>query len=81
MRKLTLLLVLCSGTLALAGVSVSAPANGSKVSSTVQYVASASTSCTKGVSAMGIYTAPSQLVYTMQGAKTQYPADPEPRRV
>ena len=69
MRKLTLLLVLCSATLTFAGVSVTAPANGSTVSSTVQYVASATTSCTKGVSAMGIYTGPNQLVYTISGAK------------
>src|SRR5580658_1269789 len=69
MRKLALLLVLSSGTLAFAGVSVSSPANGSTVSPTVQYVASASSSCSKGVSAMGIYTAPNQLVYTTPGAK------------
>jgi hypothetical protein len=69
MRKFALLLVLCSGTLASASVSVSAPANGSTVSPTVQYVASASSSCPSGVSAMGIYTAPDQLVYTVQGTK------------
>ena len=69
MRKLVLLLALCSGTLATASVSVSAPANGSTVSSTVQYVASANSSCPSGVSAMGIYTAPDQLVYTVAGAK------------
>src|ERR1700689_475899 len=69
MRKFVLLLALCSGTLASASVSVSAPANGSTVSPTVQYVASASSSCPSGVSAMGIYTASDQLVYTVQGAK------------
>jgi hypothetical protein len=69
MKKLAVLVVLSSGTLALAGVSVSAPANGSTVNSTVQYVASATSSCSKGVSAMGIYTAPSQLVYTTRGAQ------------
>ncbi len=69
MRKFVLLLVLCAPTLATASVSVSAPANGSTVSPTVQYVASASSSCPSGVSAMGIYTAPNQLVYTVQGAK------------
>jgi len=69
MRKFALLLVLCSGTLTFASVSVSAPANGSSVGPTVQYVASATTSCTKGVSAMGIYTGPNQLVYTTTGAK------------
>ncbi len=69
MRKFVLLLLLSSGTLAFASVSVTAPANGSTVSSTVQYVASATTSCTKGVSAMGIYSGPNQLVYTISGAK------------
>jgi hypothetical protein len=69
MRKLALLLVVCSATLTFAGVSVSAPANGSTVSSTVQYVASATTSCAKGVSAMGIYTAPNDLVYTISGSQ------------
>jgi len=43
---------------AFAGVSVSAPKNNSTVSTTIQFVASATTSCSKGVSAMGIYTAP-----------------------
>ena len=69
MRKFVLMLALSSATLASASVSVSAPANGSTVSSTVQFVASASSSCSKGVSAMGIYTAPNQLVYTVPGAK------------
>lgn len=69
MRNLAVLLVLSSGTFAFAGVSVSVPANGSVVSSPVQYVASASSSCSKGISAMGIYTAPNQLVYTSQGTK------------
>jgi hypothetical protein len=69
MTKFALLLVLSSGTLALASVSVSAPANGSTVSTTVQYVASASSSCSKGVSAMGIYTAPGLLAYSAPGDK------------
>lgn len=60
-----ILLVFASN--AFAGVTVSAPANNSTVSSTVQYVATASTSCTKGVSAMGIYTAPGNLVYKVSG--------------
>jgi hypothetical protein len=69
MRNLALLLVLSSATLASASVSVSVPANGSTVSTTVQYVASATTSCPSGVSAMGIYTGPNQLVYTTHGAQ------------
>ena len=50
-------------------VSVSAPEPNSTVDPTVQYVASAYTPCSKGVSAMGIYTAPGVLVYTSQGAE------------
>jgi hypothetical protein len=69
MRKLAVLLVLSSGPLAFGGVSVSAPASGITVSSPVQFVASASSSCSKGISAMGVYTGPDQLVYTVQGAK------------
>lgn len=51
------------------GVAVSAPAVNGTVSPTVQYVASASTSCPKGVGSMGIYTAPGVLAYVTQGAK------------
>jgi hypothetical protein len=69
MKKFALLLALGSGTLAFASVSVSAPANGSQVSTTVQYVATASTSCAAGVSAIGIYSAPGALAYTTSGAK------------
>ncbi|MBZ5664375.1 MAG: hypothetical protein LAO30_07185 [Acidobacteriia bacterium] len=68
MRTFALLLALSSGTLTLASVQVSAPANGSHVNPTVQYVASASSSCSKGIAAMGIYTAPGVLVYSTQGA-------------
>jgi hypothetical protein len=50
-------------------VNVTAPKANSTVSPTVQYVASASSSCAKGVSAMGIYTAPGQLAYKTQGAQ------------
>jgi hypothetical protein len=69
MKKFALMLALGSGTLALASVSVSAPANGSHVSTTVQYVATASTSCAAGVSAIGIYSAPGALAYTTSGSK------------
>jgi hypothetical protein len=68
MKKFTLLLLFCSGTLAMAGVTVSAPANGSNVSTTVQYVASSTTSCSSGVASMGIYTAPGVLAYTTPGS-------------
>lgn len=50
-------------------VSVNAPSNGSTVQSPVHYVASATTStCSKGVASMGIYTANGELAYTTQGA-------------
>lgn len=57
-----------------AGVSVTSPANGSTVSSPANYVATATTSCAKGVSAMGVYVN-NQLVNVTQGAKinTQIP--------
>src|SRR5207237_9127372 len=50
------------------GVQVSAPANNATVGSPVQYVATATTSCSKGISAMGIYTAPNVLAYPVNGA-------------
>jgi hypothetical protein len=52
---------------AFAGVSVSAPNNGSTVQSPVHYTASATSTCSKGVASMGIYTANNQLAYTTQG--------------
>ena len=68
MRRFVLALALCSGTLAFGNVTVSAPANGSTVSTTVQYVASATTGCAAGVSAIGIYTAPGALAYSTSGS-------------
>lgn len=50
------------------GVSVSSPANNSTVGSPVNFKATATTTCSKGVTSMGIYTAPYQLAYTVQGA-------------
>jgi hypothetical protein len=58
-----------SMTSAWAGVSVTSPANNSTVGTAVQYVATATTSCAKGVSAMGIYTAPWVRVYVVNGAR------------
>lgn len=70
MQKCVCLLV-CLVSLAVpaafAGVSVSAPNNGSTVQSPVHYVASATSTCSKGVASMGIYTANSELAYTTQG--------------
>ena len=68
MRKFAFLLALISGTMAFAGVSVSAPANGSNVSPTVQYVAKATSSCAAGVSAIGIYSTPGNLAYSTTGS-------------
>ncbi len=68
MRYFAFLLALCLATLASASVTVSEPKNNSTVAIQVQYVASAATTCSKGVSAMGIYTAPGVLAYQTQGA-------------
>lgn len=51
-----------------AGVNVSSPANNSKIASPIPFAATASSSCAKGVSAMGIYTADNVLAYTQNGA-------------
>jgi hypothetical protein len=50
-------------------VTVSAPQTNTTVSPTVQYVASASSSCASGVAAMGIYTASGVLAYKTAGAQ------------
>jgi len=50
------------------GVFVTSPANNSTVGSPANYVATATTSCSKGVASMGIYTAPYQLAYVVNGA-------------
>ena len=49
------------------GVFVTSPANSSAVSSDVHFVATATTPCSKGVAAMGIYTAPYQKAYVVNG--------------
>jgi len=51
-----------------AGVNVSTPGNGSSVSSPVHFAATAISSCSKGVAAMGIYTAPYQLAFVVNGS-------------
>lgn len=53
---------------AFAGVTVTSPANGATVQGSVSYVASATTSCSKGVASMGIYTAPGVLAYVANGS-------------
>jgi major membrane immunogen (membrane-anchored lipoprotein) len=50
------------------GVFVTKPGNNSTVTSPVNFVATATTSCSKGVASMGIYTAPFQLAYSVNGA-------------
>lgn len=50
------------------GVFVTSPTSNSTVGSPAHFVATATTSCSLGVSSMGIYTAPYQLAYTVQGA-------------
>jgi acid phosphatase len=64
----TLLCLLALSVSSLATVSVSSPISGTTVSSPVHFVASATTSCSAGVSSMGIYTAPSVLAYKVSGA-------------
>ena len=49
-------------------VQVSKPV-GNLSTSTIHYVATATSTCRKGVAAMGIYSAPHQLVYTVSGPK------------
>ena len=61
------LLVTCVPA-AFAGVNVDAPANGATVAGSVHYVASATTSCSKGIASMGIYTAPGVLAYVVNGS-------------
>ena len=61
------LLALCAPA-AFAGVTVSTPSNGVTVAGSVPYVASASTTCSKGVASMGIYSAPGVLAYVTNGA-------------
>src|SRR5215469_9045696 len=54
---------------AFAGVYVTSPTSGNTSASSVHFVASAiSPACSKGVAAMGIYTAPYVLAYVVNGA-------------
>ena len=56
------------------GVSVASPANNSQVASPVNYVASATSGCSKGVASTGVYV-DNKLIYVAQGAtlNTQLP--------
>lgn len=70
-----LLLILTASSFA--GVNVSTPANGSVVGSTVSYVATATTGCSKGVASMGVYV-DNRLVYVVNGnsLNTSLPINP-----
>jgi hypothetical protein len=68
MQRLAFFVALATATSAVAGVHVTAPVNNSNVATSVQYVANATTTCAQGVSAMGIYTAPNVLAYTVSGS-------------
>jgi major membrane immunogen (membrane-anchored lipoprotein) len=50
------------------GVTITAPTNNGNPGSPVNFVASASSTCSKGVASMGIYTAPYQLAYVGNGS-------------
>jgi hypothetical protein len=54
-------------SVAFAGVNVSRPANDATLQDPIQFVAAATSSCSKGVASMGIYTAPGQLAYVVNG--------------
>jgi hypothetical protein len=69
MRKCyALVLPLFLAITAFAGVTVSSPKNGATVGSSVNFVATGSTSCSRGVASMGIYSAPYVLAYTVNGS-------------
>src|ERR1700733_6816648 len=72
MQKSQLVVCLCllaSASAAFGGVTVTTPKNDSTVGGSGQYIASATTSsCSKGIASMGIYTAPGVLAYVVNGA-------------
>jgi phosphatidylinositol-3-phosphatase len=53
---------------AFATVKITSPTTGSSAASPVHFVASATTTCSSGVSSMGIYTAPYVLAYKVSGS-------------
>lgn len=55
-----------------AGVFVTSPANNANVNGAVNFVATATSSCPKGVASMGIYTGPNQLAYVSNGASLNH---------
>lgn len=67
MVKLFFWYVLLSTVSAFATVSVSSPTTGSKASP-VHFVATGTTTCSRGVSSIGVYTAPNVLAYKISGS-------------
>jgi major membrane immunogen (membrane-anchored lipoprotein) len=67
--RLTSVLFVFVTALAFANVTVTSPSHGSTVGTSVKFNATATSStCSKGVASMGIYPAPYQLAYTVNGA-------------
>ena len=64
--SLLLMLAVTTASPAFATVSVSSPANGSTVSTSVEFAASASTGCSSGVAAVGIYV-DNNMMYQVNG--------------
>src|SRR5260370_15906836 len=60
--------ILLSAASAFGTVAVTSPTSGSTVASRVRFVASGTTSCSGGVSSMGIYSAPCVRAYTVSGS-------------
>jgi len=67
MKRLPVLLLLLTNC-AFATVSVSSPVSNGTYTSPVHFVASASTTCSAGISSTGIYTAPYVLAYKVSGS-------------
>src|SRR5438270_373927 len=72
LQRLSIVFLVGAATMASATtpvVTVSSPGSGSSVGSPVNYVASATTACAKGISAMRIYTASGVNAYTINSNK------------
>ena len=63
-----IVVVFFASTSVFAGVTVSSPSSGSTVGTSVKFVATASTSCSKGIASMGVYPSANWLVYTVGGS-------------
>ena len=68
LKSCSILLFTLLAASAFATVNLTHPGNGQTVTSPVNFVATGSTTCSKGVASMGIYTAPWQLAYVVNGA-------------